>query len=102
MSDRLYIRPAVPADYPAVWRLAALDSATPPPAPLLVAEADGEVVVAVSLRDGRTIADPFRPTAEVITRMRTLVGPRHDPVPTRTPLFRRTLALRAALAGARR
>ena|SRR5436309_14575 len=102
MSNRLYIRPAVPADYPAVWRLAALDSAAPPPAPLLVAEADGEVFAAVSLRDGRTIADPFRPTADVIARMRALVRPRHEAAPMRTPLFRRTLALRAAFAGTRR
>ena len=55
------IRRAHPEE-PGVLRIAALDSARVPAAPLLVAEVDGLVRAALSLEDGRTIADPFYPT----------------------------------------
>jgi hypothetical protein len=45
-----------------VIRLAALDSARPPQAPVLLAELDGELCVAVSLVDLKSVADPFRIT----------------------------------------
>jgi hypothetical protein len=52
-------------------RLAALDGASaPPPAPLLVAELDGELSVALSLADGSAIADPFKSTAQVVELLR--------------------------------
>ena len=63
----LTIRIATPADGPRIDRLAALDSSLPPAAPVLLAELDGEVWVAVSLLDLGTVADPFRPTAPVRT-----------------------------------
>jgi hypothetical protein len=56
------IRRAWPADARAIARLAELDSAAVPAAPLLVAFAGSELRAALSLRDGATIADPFRPT----------------------------------------
>jgi hypothetical protein len=65
------IRPGYPEDQPALARLAALDSAErPPAAPLLVAETDGELRVALSLRDGSSIADPFVATAEILELLR--------------------------------
>jgi hypothetical protein len=72
MTAPITIRPAYADDDLAVARLAALDSANnAPPAPLLVAEVDGALRVAVSLRDGSAIADPFFPTADILTLVRT-------------------------------
>jgi hypothetical protein len=64
------LRYGFPDDAPAISRLAALDSATPPPAPLLLAEVGGELWAALSLTDGVAIADPFRPSAELLELLR--------------------------------
>lgn len=65
------IRAGYPDDQPALARLAALDSTErPPAAPVLVAEIDGELRVALSLHDGSSIADPFVPTAEILELLR--------------------------------
>jgi hypothetical protein len=45
-------------------RLAALDSAHPLKGEALVALVDGKLVAAISLVDGRVIADPLAPTTE--------------------------------------
>jgi hypothetical protein len=67
----ILIRRAYADDATELARLAALDSADGVPgAPLLVAELDGELRVALSLADGSVIADPFVPTAEVIALLR--------------------------------
>lgn len=67
----IVIRPAFADDALPLIRLAALDSAPAvPAAPLLVAELDGELRVALSLVDGRVIADPFVATAEVVELLR--------------------------------
>jgi hypothetical protein len=72
MTAPITIRPAHAKDGLAVARLAALDSAdNPPPAPLLVAEVDGAIRVAVSLRDGSAIADPFFATVDILALVRT-------------------------------
>ena len=60
------IRHAFPDDALALWRLAALDSREAPAQPALVAEVDGELRAALSLRDGRVIADPFHGTQAVV------------------------------------
>ena len=66
------IRPAYADDDSALARLAALDSAAAPPkSPLLVAEVDGELRAALSLRDGTAIADPFVPTMDLLELLRT-------------------------------
>jgi len=52
---------------PVVARLAALDSARPAAGDHLVAEVGGTPVAALPLEGGRAVADPFRPTAEVVT-----------------------------------
>ncbi len=70
-TSSITIRPAYADDDTAITRLAALDSAErPPAAPLLVAEVDGELHAALSLSDGSTIADPFRPTLHILTLLR--------------------------------
>ncbi|HYF25227.1 MAG TPA: hypothetical protein VD931_05765 [Baekduia sp.] len=66
VAQALVIRPATPADAPAVVRLAGLDSAERLSGDVLLAERDGRLVAARSLSDGRTIADPFVPTADVV------------------------------------
>ncbi len=66
----LTIRRATLDDASRLLRLAALDSANPPRPPALVAESDGELLAAISLRDGRSIAHPFQPTADLVTLLR--------------------------------
>lgn len=66
------IRPAYADDDSALRRLAVLDSAdTVPAMPLLVAEVEGALHAALSLRDGAVIADPFERTAGLIELLRT-------------------------------
>jgi hypothetical protein len=64
------IRPAIDADGEALARLASLDSQSPLEGSILIGELHGEPVAALSLADGRAIADPFRPTAHVVATMR--------------------------------
>jgi hypothetical protein len=66
----LTLRFAFPDDADAVARLAALDSSDPPPAPLLLAEVGGEPQAALSLANGRVIADPFRSTPALVELLR--------------------------------
>ena len=47
-------------------RVAALDSARVPQAPLLVAEVNGQVRAALSIETGSSIADPFHPTTDLL------------------------------------
>ena len=64
------IRPAYAEDEPAVSRLAALDSAPVPRGPLMLAEVDGELRVAVSADGRKAIADPFQRTLELVALVR--------------------------------
>jgi hypothetical protein len=72
MTNRsiIALRPAAPDEDSVLRRLADLDSAAPLRGPVLLALTDGEPVAALSLSDGRAVADPFRPTAELITLLR--------------------------------
>jgi hypothetical protein len=70
-TREITIRPTYADDEVALRRLAVLDSAPAvPPAPLLLAEIDGELRAALSLSDASTIADPFFPTADVVELLR--------------------------------
>ena len=60
------IRYSAASDLSELARLAALDSASPPRGPALVAEADSRMLAALPLGSGRPIADPFEPTAHVV------------------------------------
>jgi len=64
------IRPGYPDDEAAIRRLAALDSASVPPTPFLLAEIEGELLAALSVTTGRAIADPFRPTVHITAMLR--------------------------------
>src|SRR5205807_5811873 len=86
-------RPAHPDDAPALWRLAALDSATVPAEPLLLAEVDGQLRVAVSMSDRDAIADPFAGTAHIVEMLRHIAREADQPSP------RRRFRSKQALAG---
>ena len=60
------LRYAVPADADELDRLAQLDSTRAPRGAVLVAEVDGELWAAISLDDQHAIADPFRPSGELV------------------------------------
>ncbi|MGH2836871.1 MAG: hypothetical protein ACRDJY_00810 [Thermoleophilaceae bacterium] len=64
------LRPYLPDDRRSLWRLAALDDRRVPAEPVLVAEADGRLVAAVSKRTGEVVADPFEPTAHLVEMLR--------------------------------
>lgn len=66
-SQDLVIRDAAPDDRGPLQRLALLDSAPLPHGPMLVAERAGMVVAAVPLGGGRSIADPFEPSADIVS-----------------------------------
>jgi hypothetical protein len=77
------IRPAVSADAVTLAELAQLDSAPMPAMPALVAEIDGTVRAALSMRDGSLVADPFTPTAEAAALLRASATARRNGVPKR-------------------
>lgn len=70
MTDAITITHSTAADSEDVWRLALLDDRRAPAGPALLAYVDGELRAAVGLVDGRAIADPFHPTAEVMEMLR--------------------------------
>jgi hypothetical protein len=65
-APSLTIRYATTEDADSLRRLAQLDSARPPRGAVLLAEVGGEPWAAISLEDFHTVADPFRPTAELV------------------------------------
>jgi hypothetical protein len=65
-APTVLIRAARGSDGAALGRLAELDSARVPAGELIVAETDGTLVAAHSPGARATIADPFRPTADVV------------------------------------
>jgi hypothetical protein len=66
----LTIRHASAADFPALERLAALDSRRIPSGELFVAEAEGRLLAATSLDTGAIIADPFERTTMIVELLR--------------------------------
>jgi hypothetical protein len=64
------IRLAVEHEWADLARVADRDSRPLPPAPRLVAERDGTVLAILSLETGEVVADPFRPTAELVELLR--------------------------------
>ena len=69
-TPTISIRSAGRDDLRTVSRLAALDSAPVPFGPVLLAEVDGEPRAAIALTDGRVVADPFAPTADLVALLR--------------------------------
>jgi hypothetical protein len=70
MTTALTIRRADLADLAALDRLAALDSTTAPTGDVLVAEVAGELWAAFEIASGTVIADPFRPSGELVELLR--------------------------------
>jgi hypothetical protein len=68
--DPIKIRLTGPEDTRALRRLAALDSARVPSGWMLIAEVGDEPWAAVEVRTGEAIADPFRPTADIVQLLR--------------------------------
>ena len=66
-SHEISIRLAAPADADEMRRLALLDSAHPQGGDALVAEVDGRIRAALPLASDHAIADPFEPTAELVS-----------------------------------
>jgi hypothetical protein len=65
--DGVTIRRAGPDDRPSLERLAQLEGRAIPPGPALVAEVDCHVLAARWLGQHLTMADPFQPTAELVS-----------------------------------
>jgi hypothetical protein len=72
LDPTVVIRAARGSDGDALERLARLDSQRPPLGDVLLAEQDGQLVAA--LAGERVIADPFRPTADVVALLRVRSG----------------------------
>jgi hypothetical protein len=69
-NQALTIRRAGLADTDALARLAALDSSAPPRGDSLVAQVGDELWAAVEIDSGSAIADPFRPSADLVELLR--------------------------------
>jgi hypothetical protein len=79
------LRPAAAADTDALQLLAALDSSRAPRGDVLVAEVGGAIWAAISADDGHAVADPFRPSGDLVQLLRQRVGsaPRDRLLPAR-------------------
>jgi hypothetical protein len=69
-NSTLTIRRASDADGVSLDRLAALDSSRPPSGDVLIAEVGAELWAAVEVQSGAAIADPFRPSGELVELLR--------------------------------
>jgi hypothetical protein len=91
-ATAIVLRRAVPADAPALDRLAQLDSRRLPAGPHLVAERDGALVAGLAQPSGVTFSDPFTPTADAIGLLRRWAQERTALPPRRIALRRPRLA----------
>lgn len=88
------LRFAFPDDAAALGRLALLDSSMPPALPVLLAEVDGELQAALSLADGRVVADPFVPTMALVELLHARARQLEPAVPRRFLRLPRPAVLR--------
>jgi hypothetical protein len=94
----MIIRRTTPDDVAALRRLAALDSKRPIESDALVAEIDGEVWAAVSLTGDEAIADPFKPTADLVAMLEMRAAQLATPPVERRSLKARLVTARRATA----
>jgi hypothetical protein len=66
LYDSVTIRRVTPDDWQAVEHLSQLEGRRVSEGAALLAEVDERVLVVRSLEDGTTVADPFRPTSELV------------------------------------
>jgi hypothetical protein len=78
LDPAVVIRAARGSDGSALEQLARLDSRRPLTGEVLLAERDGEIVAAYAPATRAAIADPFRPTADVVALLE-LHGRRPEP-----------------------
>jgi len=89
-TDTVTIRRSGSADGVALKLLAMLDSGRPLAGPTLVAESNGLILAAIALEDGRVVADPFFPTADLVALLRARAERLDTPrAPRRRRLARR-------------
>jgi len=69
-DEPVLVRRSRPEDAPALGRLAALDSRRLPAADMLLAEVCGDPWAAITLDGREVVANPFRPTADLVTLLR--------------------------------
>ena len=69
-ADKYVLRLATEHDAIALRRLAELDGARPLTGRILIGELGGTPAAALSLKTSRSIADPFRPTADLRIHLR--------------------------------
>jgi hypothetical protein len=92
-SAGLTVRRFTERDIDAVRRLAALDGKPIPTGGVLVGELAGELVAALSLDGDQALADPFRPTADIVELLRLRARQLHGSSGTRRS--RRRLSIRS-------
>jgi len=96
-ADVIAIRRATDADRPALARLAALDSARPLSGEVLIAEVAGTPQAALEIAGGATIADPFRPTEQLVELLGLRAARLHQTsISSRRESIRRRWASRTA------
>jgi hypothetical protein len=66
LDTALTIRRADTTDAFALRRLATLDSSDPPTGEVLLAEVGDELWAAISVDTGHAVADPFRPSGDLV------------------------------------
>ena len=70
MSQTVVLRPAGTDEQATVRRLSYLDSSRPLRGEVMLGYVGEQAVAAVSLRDGRVVADPFVHSADVVEMLR--------------------------------
>jgi hypothetical protein len=83
-ANTYVIRQATVDDEQALERLARLDTQRPLRGPVLIGELDGRLAAAISLDDGRVIADPFEFTVQLgqVLRIRAAALHAHSRTPS--------------------
>jgi hypothetical protein len=102
LISAVVIREATEGDRPALARVAQRDSSAVPAGEVLVAESGGEIRAAIEVDGEVAVADPFRPTAELLDLLRARASQirraRRRPlrILARTPASQPSLRQRAA------
>jgi hypothetical protein len=92
-TSTIILQQATAAQDTALRELSELDSARTVSRPALMAVVDDQLIAAISLRDGRVVADPFAETAAAVALLRVRASALQT-VPRRHGRRRPRLALR--------